>query len=238
MQSNLHLLRRAVRTKKASKVRDLCHTSPPGLNDQPTGTLTSSQSRPSQPALSLDEFKLQLRAHDLIATLLDIHIPIQLHGLPQPLLISRPEIQFHSIAPRKRDARRRFINLLEVKRRDDCSTRLIKIRPHALQLFFLVLIALLLGPNERVSCPGRAAGNLEEVVKVQDAAFAAGPAFAAFVEDGGARVVGAVFRVWTWAGGGCCGAGFAFAGGVWGDLGVWVVGVVFGLWWGLWCCRG
>ena len=49
--------------------------------------------------------------------------------------------------------------------------------------------------HEEVARFRGAAGDAEEVVEVEDAAFAAGPAFAAFVEDGGAGVVLAVFIV-------------------------------------------
>jgi len=84
---------------------------------------------------------------------------------------------------------------------------------------------------------GRAAGDAHELVKLEHAALAACPAFASFVEEGLAGVVGTLLFAPVLAGFVDAAAAFALAGCVIGDGGVFGVAFVLG-WCGSACGRG
>lgn len=168
------------------------------------------QNRPPD-TLCFDERQLHFRSHDFKSALGRSYPRKQAHRSLVVFTITRVQIQLYSRVIDELDSRALLINLLQIHGRDDGRRRLVEVVADFFQLLFLCVVFFLLAPDKEVLGFGRAAGDSHEFVEFEHALFAAGPAFAAFVEQRLAGVVDAGFVSSTLTGFVCSSAAFSFA---------------------------
>lgn len=187
-----------------------CPTCPSGLDDFSRLLLVAPQDRPTC-AICLGQCQLQLGSQHLECTLLRIDGSVQWRIRLVLLAVARDQVK-HDLGPacRERDLAPLFVNFLEEERGMHRRRRLVEVMPHILHLLqFLTRTAavavLLRLAHEAMSRSRLAALDFHELVKLEHAALAACPSFAAFVKQCLARVVDAfltVSRAGTLSGGG------------------------------------